>query len=458
MNSTPPSPDAPALSAVFDQTALATDGHSVARLLVTVTAPEIKIDPDRPRPSLNLALVIDASGSMDGAPLAAAKGAALEVISALAPQDHLSLVSFASDAVRHADAVALDDPGREILRSAIAGIVTRGSTNLSAGWLDGCEAVATRQAACVDPERNHVVLLSDGHANRGETSPAALNQHASALRERGIITSTVGIGIQYSPTQLQAIAESGGGRMHDAERSDEIAEIVVAELRDTFATALEQVEVRLILPAGVKVSAYGTAPFTPDGKGCTVLLGSMLSGASRKLALELRVPPGVPRETVSVGLSVRWRVPGLAEVVSRAVSVPALKRVPDEQLAEATRDGAVARTVAELWHAHIVYRAIVLNQDGAGERARDFIQEELARLRPYCEDLPELNHRIAELERLCGMVDSWMAASTSKEFMLQTYKLSRGEVDRRRRGQVSMDDLMELERDIRARSRVVPKR
>jgi hypothetical protein len=69
-----------------------------------------------------------------------------------------------------------------------------------------------------------------------------LAKHASELRKRGIVTSTVGVGHNYSPTQLQAIAEAGGGRMHDAEEPGDIAQIVMAELNDTLSTVVDHLE------------------------------------------------------------------------------------------------------------------------------------------------------------------------------------------------------------------------
>ena len=105
---------APEVTAELDRSIINSAGNSVRHLVVTVRAPERKPDPDKQRPPLNIGLVIDASGSMSGAPLDAAKLAALDVISALDPTEHMSLVSFADDAVQHATAVLLADDGRHV--------------------------------------------------------------------------------------------------------------------------------------------------------------------------------------------------------------------------------------------------------------------------------------------------------------------------------------------------------
>ena len=90
---------------------------------------------------------------------------------------------------------------------------------------------------------NHVILLSDGPANRGILDPEILSNYASEMRDRGLYCSTVGIGDNYSMTQLQALAEAGGVRMHDAEHAHEIAEVVLAELWEVRKTHPQNIKV-----------------------------------------------------------------------------------------------------------------------------------------------------------------------------------------------------------------------
>ena len=74
---------APEIVADFDRTIINAAGDSVRHLVVTIRAPKQEPQTDRPRNPLNLGLVIDASGSMSGRPLAATKTAALDVVAAL---------------------------------------------------------------------------------------------------------------------------------------------------------------------------------------------------------------------------------------------------------------------------------------------------------------------------------------------------------------------------------------
>jgi Ca-activated chloride channel family protein len=282
-------------------------------------------------------------------------------------------------------------------------------------------------------ERNQVVLLSDGHANAGETRPQMLARHASELRKRGIVTSTVGVGHNYSPTQLQAIAEAGGGRMHDAEEPSDIAQIVMAELNDTLSTVVDNLELSLTMPSGTQPEPYGTAPFTPAATGYDVLVGAMLGGATRRVVIKLKLPAGESGSTLAIGLSARWTVPGDNKRLACDVAVPALRFDSGNGCLAQPRDIDLAKKVVEQWVAHVYYRAMVLNQDGDGQAAMNFVEQETKYLRRYCAGVPELETAIGGLDGFSSSVLHHYTAHTSKEMMLRAYKMGRGETSHRSR-------------------------
>lgn len=438
---------APEFAPRLDRTIINTQGGSVRHLVIGVKAPADEAAKARPRPPLNLGLVIDASGSMGNGQLEAAKTATLGIIDSLGPADRLSIVSFASDVRTHLDTVRMDDEGKRAARLAVRPLRPRDNTDLAAGWLRGCEHVAARQAEADLPERNHVILLSDGHANEGDCDPRSLAVHAAALHERGVITSTVGIGTGYSPSQLQAIAEAGGGRMHDAETPDEIVEIVMAELADALSTTVEGLSISLLLPRDVKAELYGTAPTTRRGTHFDMMLGSMRAGAVREVVVKLTCPPGEFQSRLEIEAAASWRHPAAAEAAS--CLLPAVEMVygTASDCSRQQRDPAIVRLVAAHWQASVLHRGVALNQDGQGEEARRMVEVERRYFRRYCRGVDGLEPLTSGLDEFLESLRHRFDAMAAKEVMLFAYKHSRGEADHRSTPRPSVNSIIQSQID-----------
>lgn len=102
---------------------------------------------------------------------------------------------------------------------AIHRVAARGMTDLSGGWLCGCELVASE---LMELGVNRTLLLTDGLANRGITTLEELEPHAAELRKRGVSTSTFGVGDNFNEVLLQAMAEAGGGQSYDIATPEQI--------------------------------------------------------------------------------------------------------------------------------------------------------------------------------------------------------------------------------------------
>ena len=377
--------------------------------------------------------MIDASGSMAGEPLAAAKSATIRVVNSLGASDRLSIVSFASDVQVHANGMSADQAGRTSMVRAVMHMKARGSTNMAAGWLAGCECAAQVLERTDGASRNHVILLSDGYANQGECDPRVLERHAHELRRRGVLTSTIGVGEHYSPVQLQAIAEAGGGRMHDAELSEEIAEIVFAELNDAGRTAVHNLETDVSLPPGVEVEAYGSAPSSRMGGTFTALLGSVLAGATRRLVLKVTFPKGRCGDRAVVEVATRWNWPGEQATQRGGTTRVEVAYADEAACGRQDRDEATAMIVAEQWRAHVMRRAMMLNQEGRLHEAKDYVMAELKWFERYCKGLPNAEALVPTMSEYAPRFEFAMGAMAAKEVLLASHKLIRGEEDHRSR-------------------------
>ena len=264
-------------------------GQSVRHVVCELEAPKMVREENEQEARINLALVLDTSGSMHGEPLQTAKQTALAIAELLSEEDVLTVVTFDSFTEVVLQKVTMSDEGKDLARRQISGIQTRGMTNLSGGWFEGAKQLSEVMEEDQDYV-HHLILLSDGRANEGLLDVDKLCEHVSEMRELGMSTSCVGFSDNFEMRWLEKIAEAGGGRLHDAEHPQEIAEVLMGELGEVRQTVLEDVRVSLSGPEGVRVELlerYGTMP---KSTGLEVVLGSLISQAKRSLVFFVTLP------------------------------------------------------------------------------------------------------------------------------------------------------------------------
>lgn len=429
------------LAAGFDRALIRRGGDSVRFLVVDVTAPTVEAEktPAVSKAPLNLALVIDASGSMQGTPIAAAKEAARRVAASLGAADRLSVVSFDSDITVHLEGRPQDAVGQAAAAAAIAALEAGSSTDLGGGWLRGCACVA-RVMEEHPGLRNRVVVLSDGQANRGIVEPDELATHASQLRARGLLSSAVGIGESYSDAQLEAIAASGGGRLHHAAAAAEIVELVLGELEELRETVVESCDLVLETPPGFAAELVGDYAATHDAGRWSCVVGSLASGALRRVVWKIHCPAGKLGESAELSIGASWRRVGAADAVAAAPVRCELRFATGEQCLAQPRDRERALIVAGTWQFSIVRAATRLNQDGELRRAGELVKRELRHFVRYAEGLPEAKGMVAALERLAASIGAARyAPMAAKEMRVASTKGLRGERELRAHAQLAWD-------------------
>ncbi len=419
--------DALRLTAAADRSLAWCEGDSVRYIVATIEGARDDGDRRNPAPRVNLALVIDASGSMTGEKLEHAKRAAQGVAGRLRDGDRLSIVSFADEVVVHANAIALSAAKRGKIDRAISELTTRGCTNLSDGWFAGAECVAR---AMREGELNRVVILSDGAANGGIVDPEQLAVHARELAGRGVTTSCVGIGDGYETEVLQAIAQSGGGRLHDAETGSEIVEALMGELNEIDDLCAQNVSVTLHVPATAKAAFVGSAPTQVGAGMLSVAAGGLLAGRPRACVFRVTLPKGAVDGALIFGLTVRG-VTISGEALESGPVEMAFTFVESARNKRQPRDGAASMAVAAAWNAEIVKTAARMNRAGERRQARHYVERELQYFERYCAGLPEAQAFLKEIVILKQNVDRQWDERTRKEMELRAYCRLENRVDYR---------------------------
>lgn len=179
---------------------------------------------------LGIVVVIDTSGSMDGAPLELARAAASQLISQLGPSDQASIVAF-SDAPRVVVPFTSD---HATLTTGINQLAPGGSTAL----YSAVEAAAFAARSSGLP-RQAVVLLSDG---QNESADSASTESSSLDVARGsrVPMFTVAYGADADTAYLGQLAIDSGGRAFAADQLDVVQTYtdIVSLLRSQYVVSL----------------------------------------------------------------------------------------------------------------------------------------------------------------------------------------------------------------------------
>ncbi|HLF37603.1 MAG TPA: VWA domain-containing protein [Anaerolineales bacterium] len=254
------------------------------------------------RTPLNLALVLDTSGSMDSPDKMPFLQQSLGVfLGSLQPEDQVALVTYSDEADLLWPSSPVGD-GRWI-RGAIESLRPGGSTNLHAGLMLGLAEV-DRQ---FDIRRNNrVILLTDGIANQGVTDSSEIAREALAFNQRGIYLSTIGLGLDFNDELLATLAQQGRGAYHFVDSAQEMDKIFRQEVEGLVESAANDVRVALRTMPGVRLISITGYEGTPPQSGAEVNLQDMGSGNSQVLMARLQVDPGLPGSRPLAEVTLRY--------------------------------------------------------------------------------------------------------------------------------------------------------
>jgi len=273
---------------VLDTDLIAIESEDKVTLMVDLTAPVADIQTSRPARGVQICL--DISGSMEGAPLAAAKESILKLIDRLDKKDSFGMVIFDDTAKVAVPTKPLIDHDIAQLKKAIRKIQTGGSTDISAGF-----TLAMREASRTKLEGGSTVLLiSDGHANAGEQNPKFFADVAAKSATESIASSSIGLGNGYDETILEAIAQGGGGAHRFAADIDEAVGAIAAEVNDLLDKTIVNCVLRFrptaMAKGQPKIELLQRLPYWMDGQDYVVQLGDLYAGENRRFIIMVDVP------------------------------------------------------------------------------------------------------------------------------------------------------------------------
>ncbi len=384
-------------------------------LMLDLTAPISDLASKRAGQAVQV--VLDRSGSMEGAPLESAKGSLLKLVDRLAPQDSFGLVAFDDQSLVIAPTRTMADHHLPSLRKAIREMQTGGSTDISSGYLMGLRELNRVNSASAST----LMLISDGHANAGEQDPKVFANIATQSATKRITTSTIGLGTGYDETILESLAQGGGGQHRFAGTIDEAVGAIAAEVNDLLDKSAVNAVLRvkpLAGSAGVPaIEVLQRLPYWKDGDTYVVQLGDLYAGENRRFVIDIQVP-----QMSALGLAkiaeITVEYLNLAEMIEVSVTMPVQVNVVPADIAAGRVADPIVRAERLIIEAQSE-KALATDEIRAGKSkdAASRLKGTAEKLRREASLIPANDERSAEsLNIIIAEADEMESLAKSAEF------------------------------------------
>ncbi len=253
------------------------------------------------RSPVNVAIVLDRSGSMSGEKMWKAKEAAKMAIGRLGPDDIVSVVAYNHSVDVLVPATKVSDRGW--IYERIDRLRADGNTALFAGVSKGAAEVRKFQS----PDRiGRVILVSDGLANVGPSSPGELADLGFSLVKEGVSVSTIGLGTGYNEDLMASLARASDGNHAFAENADDLSRIFNYEFGDLLSVVARNVTIELRCGPGVRPIRVLGRDADIYGNKIVTRMNQLYADQEKYLLIEVEIPAsadGASREIAAVSVA-----------------------------------------------------------------------------------------------------------------------------------------------------------
>ncbi len=404
----------PRIELIPGRQGICSDESVVLDVLIRITPPQPEVH--FPRTPLNLALVLDRSGSMAGGrKMPFAREAATFAVKQLLPADRVSVTVFDNEVETIVPGgTAADKVG---LVRRIEQIMPRGSTDLHGGWAEGGRQA---EAGLVSGGVNRVLLLSDGLANVGVVDPNTIASEARGLAARGVGTTTMGVGEDYNEDLMEAMARAGDGRYYYIESPAQLVDIFQTELQGLMDTLGEKVSLGLVPRNGVVVTDvlndYEKAPTD------RLMLPNLVMDMPVLAVVRMKVPQ-LRAGTPLLDVRLAWDAPRNAGRGVLHAALGGLPALPMGAWSALPEDAEVQMQVALLMVARAQKEAARATERGEFAETRQW----LGTARGWSNTVPqsaEIQAEVRALDELEAALDSGRNQAFVKSAKHRSYRLS----------------------------------
>lgn len=254
-----------------------------------------KLENEEDRTPANVAIVLDKSGSMRGDKLKNAKQAARMAVNLLNENDIISIVSYDSSVNVLVPATKVRD--KAAIFKAIDRMRSDGKTALFAGVSKGAAEVRK----FLNKDRvNRVILLSDGQANVGPSSPTELGDLGTSLSKDGITVTTIGLGTGYNEDLMANLAGYSDGNHAFVKDASDLGKIFKYEFGDVLSVVAQNVQIEIQCKNGIKPLRILGRDGTILGQTVRTNMSQLYSEQEKFVLIEVEVPAGKAKQEITL--------------------------------------------------------------------------------------------------------------------------------------------------------------
>lgn len=326
------------------------------------------------RVPLNLAIVVDKSGSMQGKRLTNAMAATRDAINRLRDGDIVSLITYDTRAEVLVSPTTIDATSRRRILAALTKPRAGGDTCISCGVDAGMRMLGQRPGMV-----SRILLLSDGLATAGTRDLAGFKRQAEDCRRMGASITTIGVDLDYDERVMATIARDSNGGHYFVERPEALAAIFDKEMRSLTRTVANSAELVVDLAPGVFADHVFDRVTVASGTQTIIPLGAFSAGEHKTALVRLRVPRGAAGERPVAAVRLRYddlvdQKPGSCEGTLAAIATSDSSKLTP-------LDGLVSARVSSSETAETLEQANELFRSGRGADANNLLRARAQRVR-----------------------------------------------------------------------------
>lgn len=374
------------------------------------------------RTPVNIAIVIDKSGSMGVNKLAQAKEAAIMAVERLGSDDYVSIITYS-------DRVNVLIPSTRVtntteFRRRISSIRSTGRTALYAGTKRGVNELDS----FLDENRvNRVILLSDGLANVGPSKPADLERLGRMAAAKGISITTIGLGLGFNEDLMTKLAYASDGNHAFVRNERDLVAIFNKEFGDVLSVVAQDVEIIIDCEIGFRpIKVLGRAADI-QGRKVRLNLNQIYSAQEKHIILEVEVAKSVNEGSSPLAdISIDYR--SMKQKTRLKMKQQASARFTNSEAeAKSSINKRVMSSVIEQIATERNERAVTLRDKGKIKEAKKVLEDNAAYLQEEAQNLggsfaPVLNDLATKNQKDSQNLEGKNWTASRKEMRARQYK------------------------------------